>query len=515
MKIEQFVKKYENHPVLFAGTGISLRYLKNSYSWETLLRKICFDIKENDEFFLNLKNKYYDSTTRFCDYAKLAEELEVEFNKILIDDRNGKFKEINDEFFKLMEQNNNTSRLKIYISKILNDLTLKEEMNPELEKMKKIRKNISCIITTNYDCLLENIFEFGPLIGNDIMMSNPYGAIYKIHGSVNSPEQIIITESDYNRFENKYELIRAQLLSLFIHNPIIFMGYSISDSNIKKILKTIFDYVDVNTELAKKIRNNFLLVEYDANSDSDDVMEYDIVIDNIRICINRIKTNNFGLIYDEIEKLKLPISAMDIRKVQAIVNNIYSGSKNAPRVMITENLNDLKNSDMVLAIGTDKTIKYEFRTISEMMSEYFNILEESNSQLLELIDKQFIQNQQYFPIFAFSKINNRIVKTDILKQNQITKVKMIIQKIDANSKKQFGSVQEIMKSDVIPLSRKNETIIWNFIHNHLRDDDVKAYLQNYDIKTETDYRKLLCVYDLIKYGNNYMKEILKQIEEAK
>lgn len=515
MKIEQFVKKYENHPVLFAGTGISLRYLKNSYSWESLLKKICFDIKENDEFFLNLKNKYYDSTTRCCDYAKLAEELEEEFDKILIEDRNGKFKEINDVFFEQMEQNSNTSRLKIYIAKILNDLTIKEDMKSELEKMKKIRKNISCIITTNYDCLLEDVFEFGPLIGNDIMMSNPYGSIYKIHGSVNSPEQIIITESDYNRFENKYELIRAQLLSLFIHNPIIFMGYSISDSNIKKILKTIFDYVDINTELAEKIRNNFLLVEYDVNCESDDVMEYDIVIDNIRICINRIKTNNFGIIYDEIEKLKLPISAMDIRKVQTIVNNIYSGSKNAPKVMITENLSDLKNSDMVLAIGTDKTIKYEFRTISEMMSEYFNILDESNSQLLELIDKQIIQNQQYFPIFAFSGINKNILKTDILKQNQMNKVKTLIQKIDSNSQKKFNSIQEIINSEVIPSSRKNITIIWNFIYNNLSEDDVKSYLQNYDIKTETDYRKLLCVYDLSKYGNGCMQEILKQIEEAK
>ena len=512
MKIEQFVKKYENHPVIFAGAGISLRYLKNSYNWESLLKKICFDIKGNDEYFLNLKNKYYDSTTRFCDYAKLAEELEDEFDKILIEDRNGKFKEINDEFFKVMEKNSNTSRLKIYISKLLKDLTIKEEMKPELEKMKKIRKNISCIITTNYDCLLENIFEFGPLIGNDIMMSNPYGAIYKIHGSVTLPEQIIITESDYNRFENKYELIRAQLLSLFIHNPIIFMGYSVSDSNIKKILKTIFDYVDINTELAEKIRNNFLLVEHDKNSESCDVMEYDIVIDNIRICINKIKTNNFGLIYDAIEKLKLPISAMDIRKVQTIVNNIYSGGKNAPKVRITESLNDLKNSDMVLAIGTDKTIKYEFRTISEMMSEYFNILDESNSQLLELIDKQFIQNQQYFPIFAFSQINNNISKMEILKQNQINKVKMLIQKIDNNSKKIFSSIQDIIDSEIIPLSRKNATIIWNFIYNHIGADDVKSYLQNYNNKVETDYRKLLCVYDLIKYGNSYMQEILNQIE---
>jgi hypothetical protein len=31
MKIEEFISNYKNHPVLFIGTGISLRYLKKDY----------------------------------------------------------------------------------------------------------------------------------------------------------------------------------------------------------------------------------------------------------------------------------------------------------------------------------------------------------------------------------------------------------------------------------------------------------------------------------------------------
>ncbi|MDI5499114.1 SIR2 family protein, partial [Salmonella enterica subsp. enterica serovar Montevideo] len=130
----------------------------------------------------------------------------------------------------------------------------------------KTRKNIGSIITTNYDQLVENIFDFNPLIGNNILLSNPYGSVYKIHGCVSDPNNIIITGEDYANFDNKYELIRAQLLSIFIHNPIIFIGYSISDKNIKYLLKTIFSYVDLNTELAKRIKDNFLLVEYEKDS---------------------------------------------------------------------------------------------------------------------------------------------------------------------------------------------------------------------------------------------------------
>ena len=48
--------------------------------------------------------------------------------------------------------------------------------------------------------------------------------LYKIHGCVKSPKNIILTEEDYTSFDERYELIRAQLISLFIHNPIIFAG---------------------------------------------------------------------------------------------------------------------------------------------------------------------------------------------------------------------------------------------------------------------------------------------------
>ena len=33
LNIDEFVMQFKNHPVLFVGTGLSMRYLKNSYSW--------------------------------------------------------------------------------------------------------------------------------------------------------------------------------------------------------------------------------------------------------------------------------------------------------------------------------------------------------------------------------------------------------------------------------------------------------------------------------------------------
>lgn len=374
MNINDFISNYRNHPVLFVGTGISLRYLKNSHTWDGLLRKIAFDFKGNDEYYLDLKARY-ESNGKY-DYPKIASALESEFTQALLQERNGKFKEVNDIFYAEMNKGNKLSRLKIYITQILSSLELKEEMQEEIGEFKNIRKNIGSIITTNYDGLIESIFEFSPLIGNDILLSNPYGSVYKIHGCVSDPLRVIITSEDYDNFSNKYELIRAQLLSIFIHNPIIFFGYNIGDNNIKELLKTIFTYIEPNSETAKQIRNNFLLVEYEEGSQSQEIGEHDIDLEGFAttIRINKIKTDDFSSIYKALGNLLLPISAMDIRKVQSIVKEIYAGGN--IKVKITQDLDSLDNSDRILAIGSSRTIKYQYLTSNETMANYFVVIAE-------------------------------------------------------------------------------------------------------------------------------------------
>ena len=47
MDIKDFVSNYHTHPVLFVGTGMSMRYLQKSYSWKSLLEQITVDLTGN------------------------------------------------------------------------------------------------------------------------------------------------------------------------------------------------------------------------------------------------------------------------------------------------------------------------------------------------------------------------------------------------------------------------------------------------------------------------------------
>lgn len=498
MNVKDFFAQYKTHPVLFVGTGLSLRYYKNSFTWDGLLKYVVEQYSGNEEHYLDLKSTC--QSNGIFDYPKLGGLIEKEFNSRASSDRHGKFKSINDIFYSEMSKGNNISRFKIYLADLLSRIEYREDAGKELSELKKARKNVGSVITTNYDNLIEDIFEFNPLIGNDILLSNPYGAVYKIHGSVTHPADIVITDEDYSKFKSKYELIRAQLLSLFIHNPIIFLGYAIGDTNIKDILKTIFSYVEPNTELARKIRNNFLLVEYEKGNKNLTITEHDIDIEDIpgTIRINKLKTDNFVEIYRQLSEIILPISAMDVRKVQSIVKEIYAGG--SIKVMITESLDDMKNSDRILAIGSSKTIQYQYMTIPELIQNYFNIIDESNAAMLELLNKQPIPRNQYFPVFAFATINRKINDIQNLKKMQENNINKYLRQCESH-KNEHTSIRDVINDDKIALSYKQHAIMYSVKQGQIKLSEVESYLRSVsnEEKRKSKYRRLLCLYDILKY----------------
>lgn len=504
MQISEFFSGMRNHPILFLGTGFSLRYLKQSYTWYDLLKKISDDLYGDSRKFLDIVDSCYVNGKSSLELV--AEKLELQFNEMAANDP--KFNDINDIFYENMENGVRYSRFKIYICKLLEDISEKDEMTQELADLIKARKNIGSILTTNYDLYVEKLFKFSPLIGNSILLSNPYGSIYKIHGCVGDASSMVITRSDYNNFEQKYELIKAQILSLFMHNPIIFIGYGLGDENIRGLLKTIFSYVDKNSEQATKIRRNFLLVEFDKDNMSTEVVEHDIDIEGIGIIrINKIKTDNFSAIYKEISNLILHVSAMEIRKVQNVYHEILKGEKGIS-VTITEDIDDLDNNEMVLAIGAKDNIKYEFKKIDELIKEYFDILEEENKAIIEVINKHEILNsKRVFPIFGFSQISDKINKVEELKTLQLSKIENYITSPTFNTFNdcltKHESVKKILDLPDCSAHRKNCLLFWNLYNGHLSLSDVELYLKNLnpeDIK-KTEIKRLYCLYDFKKYGN--------------
>jgi hypothetical protein len=96
----------------------------------------------------------------------------------------------------------------------------------------------------------DTFFAEGIISGNDVLLSRPirnvdFGVpagggrtLLKIHGSVSNPRpegSIVITEEDYHRFLRQDRYIINKLYTLFCERTVVFLGYSLNDSNIQSI----------------------------------------------------------------------------------------------------------------------------------------------------------------------------------------------------------------------------------------------------------------------------------------
>lgn len=106
--------------------------------------------------------------------------------------------------------------------------------------------NVSTIWTTNYDDLLEKIFNNDvelKISDEDIftfVQNNDKIEIIKIHGSINhNSEDIVILQSDYEDFFINKPAVVQRLKVDLLQKSFVFMGYNYGDPNIQNILTEV------------------------------------------------------------------------------------------------------------------------------------------------------------------------------------------------------------------------------------------------------------------------------------
>ena len=134
------------------------------------------------------------------------------------------------------------------IADLCNEMSAEWNASEEKLKNSEVHKllyklRFPTIYTTNYDQNLENAFRlFGgdPLVVNDISQFGLGKAsdqtIIKFHGDLTDPNRIVLTESQYFERLNFEAPLDIRLRSDALSNSILFIGYSLSDINVRLLL---------------------------------------------------------------------------------------------------------------------------------------------------------------------------------------------------------------------------------------------------------------------------------------
>ena len=153
-----------------------------------------------------------------------------------------------------------------YMASSIDRLPVQGPLATEIEKLRGIV--VDGIVTTNYDPLLEKLFpDFRAFIGQDeLLFSDPQGIgeIYKIHGSHDVPNSLVLTAEDYERFRDRNPYLAAKLLTIFVEHPVVFVGYSLADPNVIDIVVSIA--VCLTTENIGKLQDRLVFVQWDPDA---------------------------------------------------------------------------------------------------------------------------------------------------------------------------------------------------------------------------------------------------------
>jgi hypothetical protein len=225
------------------------------------------------------------------------------------------------------------------------------------------RAVIDGVITTNFDPLLEQLFpDFEVFVGQEaLLFENAVGVgeIYKIHGSVEAPDSLVLTRRDYDRFDETNPYLAAKLMTIFVEHPIVFLGYSLSDPNIGAILRAILSCLE-SSERVAKLADRLMFVDWDSTASECSIARATLPVAQIQLPVLLIRVPSFGELFEVLALQPRTFPARLLRQLKEHVYNLIlsTDAKSHLYVQPLDPSEDPRNVDVVFGVGAIETVRH-------------------------------------------------------------------------------------------------------------------------------------------------------------
>lgn len=517
MNIEDVVANFSTTPFLFLGSGITRRYY-NLPDWKGLLEHFAREVRNDDFAYSAYENRAAKMGNPVGLLPKVAELIQTDYDEKWFADAS--IRTVDDDIMNQIKDGLSPFKAEI-ASYIMRNSNVVEKYRSEIEMLSALSvKNIAGVITTNYDGLVETYFTgYTKYVGQkQLIFSAIQGIaeIFKIHGSVEEPASIIINEQDYLAFEHDSAYLAAKLMTIFMEYPIIFMGYSISDSNIQQIMKSIVACLDA--EQLKLLEDRFVFVEYQSGKVGMEVSPYTIMVDNKPLAMRKIVVDDFKLLYKALEgkRAKLPVRILRRFKQELYDFTVTSMPTANLRVASIED-ERVADEELVMAIGKYNDLGLRGLQGLEADEWYRNIITEdidysADDLLKHAFEKLIKQNSGRLPV---NKYLNEAVGNypECVEAAEKQNFDFIISTTIKRNRQRLGeytSVKQIWNNEKQSLQRATELIAYlpedkikveelGEVLREIFDKEINV-LQNSKPPVRTNIRRLILIYDYMKWG---------------
>lgn len=517
MTLQEVVARFNTTPFLFAGSGITRRYY-GLPDWIGLLTYFAEKVKKDSFAYRFYENKASEAEQTTDKLPLIASYIEKDFNDAWFNNEKG----IRSNSEKV--HNAVHAGISPFKAEISEYITLLSTVAPvyaeEVEKLRNIAKdNLSGVITTNYDCFFENVFEgYKTFVGQDeLVFSQLQGIaeIYKIHGSVQNPESIVINKADYQKFHDKGKYLAAKLMTIFMEYPIIFMGYSISDSDIQEILGDVVECLPLDK--IEILQKRFVFVEYKPNFIGSEIASHSMVIHGKLLEMTKITLSDFSLLYDALSVKKAALPVKLLRRFKDELYTFALTQQPGPTMQVAS-LDDgrIDENMLALTIGLASTGVYGLARAVNSEQWYRNIILHDSlyscEQLLEFVYPELAkQNSWKLPVWYYiSKSNIRselaeekashsygdIVTESMLKNTRSTIGNRTTWQIWTEENNNL--LKAIRLLSCMP-EEKIDIVQYQNILENIFTENINI-LSSLDSPNRSNLNRMIRIYDFLKYG---------------
>lgn len=335
--------RFQTAPFLFIGSGFSRRYA-NSPDWNGLLRH-----------FADLTGTPYERyVSKFggTSLPTIASAIADDFHDVWWDRE--EFEASRSEF---PAPQGPSSPLKIEVARLLRGLG--EQLPKDGEKFAELEQlrsaTVEGIITTNYDSVLESIFpDFRVFAGQDELLfhdSVGVGEIYKIHGSAEVPETLVLTQEDYDIFADRDVYLAAKLLTIFVEHPVIFIGYSLEDDNVREILTSISRILTKKN--IEKLQDRLIFIQWHSEPVESHLTPSPFPLDGLSLPMVAAHVNDFSEVFDALGQIRRRFPTKFLHELKQEVYELVRTSEPKGRLYVQDIDTDVDtaNVDVVIGVG--------------------------------------------------------------------------------------------------------------------------------------------------------------------
>lgn len=351
-------RRLPNAPYLLIGSGFSRRYCDNAPNWRELLIDLAKVTRPDKPHPLrSYEQELEPGLTVNQSYARVASKIESDYNNLFF---SGGIP-ITDEHLEVdYETHPELNPFRVHLAHLMRNtrkrIELPQELQDELSDLRVAAKHcINGIITTNFDDFVESVFpDFDVYRAQDdliVTQATGFAEIYKIHGDYHTPESMVFTEKDYAGFEKRKAYLVSKLLSIFVENPVIILGYSLSDDNILGIFESIAGCL--SSEHLKELGKRVVYVAYDREIEEPEVSIWKPMAQYQDFFITTVKTNSFAPIFKQIIKLRRRYPLHLLRRIrQDVYRTVVSNEpQDTIKVLPQHVVMDEDSGNIVTVVG--------------------------------------------------------------------------------------------------------------------------------------------------------------------